>query len=78
MSEGPIAGLELQPSEAAVLAVAGRLLAVRVGAGGLVADPSDEEIDRCVRLAIRLAVRVDRLLQSDAEATGLGRRDRIS
>jgi hypothetical protein len=75
MSQEPIAALELQPSESAVLAAASRLLAARVGAGGMAVDPSDDEIDRCVRLAIRLAVRVDRLLQSDGEATGLGARD---
>ncbi|MBY0399936.1 hypothetical protein K2X89_06545 [Myxococcota bacterium] len=75
MSQGPIVALELQPSEAHVLAAASRLLAARLGAGGMAVDPSDDEIDRCVRIAIRLAVRVDRLLQSDAEATGLGPRD---
>jgi hypothetical protein len=74
MSRGPIAALELQPSEAAVLAAASRLLAARLGAGIVSVDASDDELDRCVRLAIRLAVRVDRLLQSDTEATGLGER----
>jgi hypothetical protein len=77
MSNGPIAALELQPSEAHVLAAASRLLAAHVAAGRLTNETLEATMEQCVRQAIHMAIRIDRILQSDDEAVGLGARSPV-
>ncbi len=72
MSKGPIASVDLQPSEAQVFAAASRFFAARIATGAVTADSEPAVMDQCIRSAIRMAVRVDRLVQSDDEAMGLG------
>ncbi len=74
MSNGLIAVVGLQQSEAAVLAAASRLFAAHIGAGRVTDDSEASVMEHCIRSAIRMALRVDRLLQSDDEAIGLGSR----
>ena len=71
MSNGPIASLELQSSEAHVLAAASRLLAAHISTGNVSDDELEATMEQCVRQAIHLAVGIDRILQSDDEPTGL-------
>ncbi len=77
MSNGPIAAIELQQSEAAVLAVASRFFAAYISSGKIDAAAQDETMEHCIMTALRMALRVDRLLQSDDEHTGLGLRSSI-
>ena len=74
VSHGPIAAVELQESEAAVLANAGRLFAAHIAAGKVSPENEDAVMEHCIQKAIAMALRVDRLLQSDGEATSLRRR----
>jgi hypothetical protein len=75
MSKEPIAALTLQPSETAVLAAASRFYAAYIAAGQVTQDTEASTMEYCVHSAIKMALRVDRLLQSDDESVGLGRRD---
>lgn len=75
MSTGPIAALVLQPSEAAVFAAASRFFAAYIAAGQVTQDSEAATMEYCIRSAIKMALRVDRLLQSDGESVGLGKRD---
>ncbi len=77
MSNGPIAAIELQQSEAAVLAVASRFFAAYISSGRVDEESEDETMERCIMTALRMALRVDRLLQSDDEHTGLGLRSPV-
>lgn len=74
MSNGPTAALELQPSEAHVLAAASRLLAAYIATGKVSRDTLEIAMEQSIRQAIEMARRVDRLLQSDDEPSGLGPR----
>lgn len=74
MSNGPIAALSLQESEAHLLAAASRFFAARIAAGQVSDDGEDAVMEQCILLAIHMATRVDRLVQSDDEAIGLGAR----
>jgi hypothetical protein len=75
MTRGPLAALDLQPSEAQVVAAASRLLAAHIASGRVSDESLEVVLEECVRLAVQIAVRVDRHLQSDDEPTGLGKRD---
>ncbi len=77
MSNGPIASIELQQSEAAVLAVASRFFAAYISSGKIDEASQDEMMERCIMTALRMALRVDRLLQSDDEHVGLGPRSSV-
>jgi len=59
--------LQLQPSEQAVLHAASRILAGFAANGELTKENEAELADRSVRLAARLAVTVERYVQSDDE-----------
>ena len=74
MSNGLITVVGLQQSEAAVLAAASRLFAAHIAAGRVTDDSEASVMEHCIQSAIRMALRVDRLLQSDDEAIGLGSR----
>lgn len=77
MSNGPIASIELQQSEAAVLAVASRFFAAYISSGKIDAAAQDETMEHCIMAALRMALRVDRRLQSDDEHVGLGPRSSV-
>jgi hypothetical protein len=64
----PIASLELQPSETAVVHAASRILAALIGAGKLTTDNAADLVRTSVRLAIDLALETDRVVESDDEA----------
>lgn len=66
----PVASLELQPSETAVVHAASRILAALVGAGKLTSDNAAELVRTSVRLAIDLALETDRIVESDDESGG--------
>ena len=74
MSNGPVAAVDLQHSESQVLAAASRLFAARIAAGQVDEGSEETVMEHCIQTAIRMAMRVDRLLQSDDEAVGLGAR----
>lgn len=74
MSAGPIAALELQASEAAVFAAASRFYAAYIAAGQVTQDSEASTMEYCIHSAIKMALLVDRLIQSDGESVGLGRR----
>ena len=77
MSTEPIA-LKLQSSEAAVFAAASRFYAAYIAAGQVTQDSEATTMEYCIHSAIKMALRVDRLLQSDDESVGLGRRNPVS
>ena len=62
----PVAHLQLQPSETAVLHAASRIFAALVPTCTDEADV-EERMQRSIRLAIRMAHLTDRILQSDTE-----------
>jgi hypothetical protein len=66
----PIAALELQHSEAAVVHAASRIFAALVAAGRISESNQAEQVRYCVRTAIDLAQEADRVLDSDAESGG--------
>jgi hypothetical protein len=70
----PVASLELQPSETAVVHAASRILAALIGAGKLTTDNADDLVRTSVRLAIDLALETDRVVESDDEAGGAPKR----
>jgi hypothetical protein len=59
--------LQLQPSEQAVLHAASRILAGFAAAGTLTPENEQELADRAVRMAARMAVVIERYVQSDDE-----------
>ena len=59
--------LSLQPSETAVLAAASRILSGFIASGALNETNQDELADRAVRMATRMAVVIERYVQSDGE-----------
>jgi hypothetical protein len=59
--------LRLQPSERAVCTMAATLLGAYIASGRLNADNEDELIDHSLTLAIKLAQRADRAIESDDE-----------
>lgn len=70
----PIAALELQHSETAVVHAASRIFAAFVAAGRLAPGADASELIRSsVRLAIELALETDRVLESDDESGGTRR-----
>jgi hypothetical protein len=66
----PVASLELQRSETAVVHAASRILAALIGAGRLTNDNAEELVRASVRLAIDLALETDRVVESDDENGG--------
>lgn len=59
--------LSLQPSEQAVLAAASRIFAGFVANGAVTEDNQNELSDRSVRLATRMALVIEKYVQSDDE-----------
>ena len=74
MGHGPKFAIELQPSEASVLQAASRIYAAHVSAGFATTGTEDALIEHCLDVAIRMALRLDRLVQSDGEVSSLRRR----
>jgi hypothetical protein len=66
----PIAALELQHSETAIVHAASRIFSALIAAGRLTDANAAELIRSSVRMAIALGVEVDRVLDSDAESGG--------
>lgn len=60
--------LRLQPSEAVVCHMASRLLAAQLAAGAVNADNESAVLERCAQLALSLARRIDRAVESDDES----------
>ena len=59
--------LSLAPSETAVLHAASRILAGYIAAGGVTAETEDDLADRAVRQAARMALVIEKYVQSDGE-----------
>jgi hypothetical protein len=59
--------LRLQSSESVVCDMASRLLAAYIASGRLSAENEDELVERSVALAIKLAHKADRTIESDDE-----------
>lgn len=59
--------LKLQNSEGIVCQMASRLLAAQIAAGQLNSQNEDELIGRSLTMAIKLAQRADRMIDSDNE-----------
>lgn len=59
--------LRLQASEGIVCAMASRILAAFIGSGQFSMEREEELLDRAARLALRLAQKVDRSVESDDE-----------
>ena len=59
--------LVLQPSETAVLHAASRLMAGFIAGGQVTADNELAQSDRAVRLATRMALVIEKYVQSDNE-----------
>ncbi len=59
--------LSLQPSEQAVLAAASRIFAGFVANGAVTEDNQNDLSDRSVRLATRMALVIEKYVQSDNE-----------
>ncbi len=59
--------VRLQQSEGIVAGIASRLLAAYVAAGQVTPTTEDAMIDRSLSLAVRLARKVDLLIESDDE-----------
>ena len=68
----PIAALELQPSEAVVVHAASRILSSLIVSGRMTEASRGELIAVSARIAIDLALEVDRILVSDDEGGGVG------
>ena len=60
--------LRLQHSEGVVCRMASHLLAAFITSGQLTPDNENELIDRSLRMAIKLALRADRVIDSDDES----------
>lgn len=59
--------LALQPSETAVLHAASRIFAGFIATGAVTAENERELSDRAVRLATRMALVIEKYVQSDSE-----------
>lgn len=59
--------LRLQHSEGIVCDMASRILAAYVSSGQVTPENEDQLIERSATLAIRLATKIDRALESDDE-----------
>ena len=59
--------LVLQPSETAVLHAASRVLAGFIANGEVSADNENDQADRAVRIATRMALVIEKYIQSDNE-----------
>lgn len=59
--------LVLQPSETAVLHAASRVLAGMIAAGEVNADNENDQADRAVKIATRMALVIEKYIQSDNE-----------
>ena len=59
--------LVLQPSETAVLHAASRIMAGSIATGAVTEDNELEQSDRAVRLATRMALVIEKYVQSDNE-----------
>jgi hypothetical protein len=59
--------LNLQPSEEAVLHAASRIFAGFIAAGSVTAETQNELADRSVKLATRMALVIEKYIQSDNE-----------
>jgi hypothetical protein len=59
--------LKLEPSETAVLHAASRILAAYIAAGAATAENEQQMADRAVKVATRMALVIDRYIQSDNE-----------
>jgi hypothetical protein len=59
--------LRLQHSESVVCQMASHLLAAFISSGQLKPENEDEIIDRSLKMAIKLALKVDRAIESDDE-----------
>jgi hypothetical protein len=75
MSNEPIAAIGLQPSEVQLLAAASRIDSAHVASGQLPQDSEASTMESRIHLAIKMALRIDQLLQSHDEALGLGFRN---
>jgi len=60
--------LRLQPSEGIVSEMASRIFAAYVSAGQLTTANEDELIERSIAIAIKMAQKVDRAIESDNES----------
>lgn len=61
--------LRLQHSEGIVCAMASRLLAAHIASGRLTDDNAEELIDRSITMAIQIARKADRAIESDNESS---------
>ena len=59
--------LRLQHSESVVYQIASHLLAAFISSGQLKPENEDELIDRSLTMAIKLALKADRAIESDDE-----------
>jgi hypothetical protein len=59
--------LVLQPSETAVLHAASRVMAGLIANGEVSADNENDQADRAVRIATRMALVIEKYIQSDNE-----------
>ncbi len=57
----------LQHSESVICHMASRLLAAQIAAGRLSADTEEALLEQCLDLAIKLARKADRAIESDNE-----------
>jgi hypothetical protein len=61
------ASLQLQHSESVVVNAASRIFAARIATGQVTPENEQEVLSRSIRLAIRLGLEADRILQADEE-----------
>ncbi len=59
--------IRLQHSEGVVCHMASRLLAAFISSGQLTPENEDVLVDRSIRMAVKLAFRTDRAIESDDE-----------
>jgi translation initiation factor 2B subunit (eIF-2B alpha/beta/delta family) len=59
--------LRLQHSESVVCEMASRFLAAYIASGQLTADNGEELVERSIQLAISMAQKADRAIESDDE-----------
>lgn len=64
---GAAAYLSLEPSETAVLHAASRILAGYITSGAVTEANAEDMSDRAVRLATRMALVIEKYIQSDNE-----------
>lgn len=59
--------LNLHPSEGVACQMASRILAAFISSGQLSQANEDELVERSAQLAIKLAIKIDRMVESDNE-----------